>query len=101
MNIAKIYTDITKLPKESDSSDKQKSVSKSNEDAARVQAKFNWKSSTITQEVVASIHGEINDLIVKSVGLAVSYPTHTNAHQIVQNLIRVDTLTKLLQNYVE
>lgn len=100
MNIAKIYTDITKLPKESGSGE-QKSVSESNEDAARAQAKFNWKSSTVTQEVVASIHKEINDLIVKSVGLAVSYPTHTNAHQIVQNLIRVDTLTKLLQNYVE
>lgn len=96
MKFGQLYTELTKLPAEA----QEVPVSEIQESEARTQVKHQWKQSTVTQELVFSIKKEINDLIVSSISLAVSYPQTSNHQQIVQNLIKVDTLQKLLDTYI-
>jgi hypothetical protein len=100
MNFGKIYSSVTKLPREESFTNPPDSVEKSNNDAARIQAVHNWKQSTVTQEFVKSTQDEISDLINKAIALAVSYPTTNNHQQIVQNLVKADTLSKLLDIHI-
>lgn len=96
MKFGQLYTELTKLPAEA----QEVPVSAIQESEARTQVKHQWKQSTVTQELVLSVKKEINDLIVSSISLAVSYPQTSNHQQIVQNLIRVDSLQKLLDTYI-
>lgn len=96
MKFGSLYTELTKLPPEV----QEVPVSAVQESEARTQVRHQWKQSTVTQELVQSLKQEINDLIVSSISLAISYPQTSNHQQIVQNLIRIDTLQKLLDTYV-
>lgn len=90
-----LYTSLTKLVVE-DSDDNNKPQV---EDAARFQARQSWLNSTITKEHLDNIQNEISRLLKQSVDLSVSYPSHQNHNQIIHNLIRVDTLKKLIESY--
>lgn len=95
-NLAKLYTQLTKNPIESDTPLKEIDPAA---DAARQQSLSNWKNATITREKVAEYQDEIVKLVKQSVELALSFPQHGNPHKIIQNLIKIDTLTKIVNSY--
>src|ERR1700743_3657946 len=99
MNFGKLYTDLTRLP-EDVSGQAEQSVSSIQESEARIQAKHNWKQSTITQEVIADTIIEISTLLADSVNLAVSYPQTNNHQAIIQKLIKAKTLQEFLDKHV-
>ena len=96
MQFGKIYQDVTKGPSR-DEDEPTQTVAKNNESEARAQAKFNWKSSTVTQEMVQSFQAEASDLMAKTIALAVNYPTTGNHQQIIQNLVRINELSKVVE----
>lgn len=98
MKFGQLYTEVTKLPAEV--AEVPQNVAAIQESEARIQVKHQWKESTVTQELVRSLKKEINDLIVTSISLAISYPQTSNHQQIIQNLIKVNTLQELLDIYI-
>lgn len=96
-NIAKIYTDATKVPKESDT-DKPLDVPHE-EDAAHYQARQNWLRSDITKEYKEALEKEMAELLNLAVTYAVTYPQHKNVDQIIHALVRVDIINKILKSY--
>ncbi len=63
------------------------------EDAGHQQLRVNWLQSTITQELMDKQGEECSKLLQEAIDLAV---THRNPERIIQNLIRVDTLRKVM-----
>jgi hypothetical protein len=96
-NLLKVYTDLTKFPSE----DEKKFMQEVNpaDDAARTQALSNWKHSSITKEKIQKHEMEYAKLVNESIKLAVSYPTHKNFEQIVQNLVKANTLIEIITEY--
>src|SRR6266850_1544897 len=68
-----------------------------NEDAARKQAKYQWLSSTITQEYLKQVHTEYESLVDLAIKNAASYHNHQNHYQIISILIRANELKKIIQ----
>ena len=94
MSAISAYTEIVKR-----SVNEKESAPPPEEDATRFNARIQWVQSTITQEHIVNISNEVAELIKQSVELSVSYPQHKNADKIIQNLVRVDTLEKILLSY--
>lgn len=93
-NLAKIYDLATgKLSKPVEDPNKPL------EAAARTQIKFDWLQSTVTQEMFSSISKEIEDCLAQAEALAVSYPTHQNHQQIIQTLVKANSLRKVIEVY--
>lgn len=67
------------------------------EDAAHTQTKLNWLASTPTELMMKKLQNQITDLLALSVMQAVTYPTHQNHLQIIQNLVRVSELQKTIE----
>ena len=66
------------------------------EDAAHAQMKQNWLNSSATEIMVKKLHLQIDNLVAQSILQAITYPSHGNHQQIIQNLIRVSELQKTL-----
>ncbi len=100
MSLLSAYTQSAKNPVNTDNEEPEQSVASLQESEARIQAKHNWKQSTVTQEFVLSTQEEIGTLLKDAVNLAVSYPTHNNHQQIVQKLQSVKTLQEFLDKHI-
>lgn len=95
-NTLALYTQITR----GKTGDEKPETQVKEPDAGRSQLLHSWKSSTITRELVIKQQEEIDKLIEESVALSISYPQHKNPEKVIQNLIRVDTIRKMTQDYV-
>ena len=95
MSIHGAYTDSTlrNVPDEERESQPDTEVTLS------IQAKINWLGDSVTQLMISSIRKEIDELELQARQLAVSYPQHNNHQQIVQSLVKADTLRKVLDKY--
>lgn len=98
MSILSAYTASAKLTDKKD--EEQPAVSQMQESEARIQARHNWKQSTVTQEFVQKTHSDIGTLLTDAVNLAVSYPQHNNHQQIIQKLIKVKALQEVLDTHI-
>jgi hypothetical protein len=94
MKFGKVYSQVSGKQLELDS------VVSPQKDPARLALIHNWLQSTVTQEMLADINENEQGLITLAIQQACSYPSHNNHQQIVQLLVRVDTLRKLKETYV-
>lgn len=100
MSLLSAYTHSAKNPVNPDEEQPEQSVSQMQESEARIQAKHNWKQSTITQEFVKQTQDEIGTLLTDAVNLSVSYPQHNNHQQIIHKLIKVKALQEVLDTHI-
>lgn len=101
MKFGELYTSVTKNPLVQDTeTGTEQTAGSIQKSEARIQAIHSWKQSTVTQEFVKQTKDEINDLLAKTIGLAVAYPQSSNHQQIIQNLIKVHTLEEVLSKHI-
>lgn len=91
-----LYTELTKNPLD-DSNDKPP-INKPEEDAGHQQARINWLNSSITKEHINKIENQIVELFNDCVEKAVNH--NTNQEMIIKNLVKINTLRKVLETYV-
>lgn len=92
-NIAKIYSIATGKAVAPEQQPEDKDL------AIKTQVRLNWLQSTPTQEMFSSIGKEIEDCLAQAETLAVTYSTHQNHQQIIQILVKANTLRKVLESY--
>lgn len=97
-NLAKLYTELTRFRSKEEIA--LESKPQPEPDAGRSQAMQQWKASTITKEKINKYVKEMAVLVDESVNLAKSFPTHQNPHKIIANLIRVEQLNTIINDYV-
>lgn len=95
MSIHSAYTDSTlrNVPDETRESQPDTEVTLSR------QLKLNWIKDPVTQQMLSSIQKEIDEMNVLATQLACSYPTHNNHQQVIQTLVKADTLRKVIDTY--
>lgn len=91
-NIASIYTELTTVRKDEKEGKPAKEI-----DAGRWQLLTSWHQSTVTKEMMQELSKECVDLLSEAVTLATTYSQHQNHIKIIHNLIRVDTLKKVMK----
>lgn len=91
-NLPSLYTQLTS--NDGAQTENKKSPEQPEElDAGRQQVMFNWRQSTVTQDMMKHFADECTTLLQEAVDLAVN---NRNPERIIHNLIRVDTLRKVL-----
>ena len=95
MNQAKLYSDATSLP------DEKAPAVDTPEQAMHKQLILNWRNDAITRIKVAELEKQITELLEEATQLAVSYPQTNNHQQIVQKLVKADTLRKVVDSYAQ
>ncbi len=94
-NLPSLYTKLTRSLREEDKVEKPVEV-----DAGREEALAQWRRATITQEKVKEMNDECSRLFNECLHLAKTYHQHEDHQQILNNLIRIDTLNTIIQSYV-
>lgn len=96
-NLAKLYTDATRLPKEVKEDNSKESEDSKQQSQANETFKLNWLGQPQTKDFFEKVEDDINNLLHEAVNLAVQYPQTNNHDGIVNRLVRVDTLRKVLE----
>ena len=99
-NLSQIYHDATSLPDNDDSIPAITDESIKQPDLVKKQLKINWLHSSVTQEMISSIHDEIEENMTLALELANGYSVNKNADKIVQVLNHINSLKKVLATYV-
>jgi len=108
-NLAKIYSDATGKTELAKLRAQKAQEEGSNEispfgakspspaaDALTIQTKIDWLASPVTQDLFKSLTTEYSELIANAIAGAVAYPVHGNHQQIVQWLVRANTIKTIL-----
>jgi hypothetical protein len=99
-NIASIYTEHTKLPRQEDSPSEEV-LRASQVNATLAQQHANWLSSPITKLMVLRHQSEANNLMQEAVELACNKGNSDPAvvSRIVNNLVKANTLKEVIESY--
>lgn len=102
MNTASIYSDATRSYIKQEELDKvknEKDIALQVIDSNNKLNHHEWLNAPHTKLVLSNLVDLKNDLIEKSIALAISYPTHNNHQLIVKALTQAATINDILNTY--
>ena len=99
MKFGSIYSEVSGRQERFDNNQPKKEVISPAEQATITQTKVDWIQHPITTEMFRDINETIAGHLQQAVQLAVTFPQHKDFAQIINVLVKVDTLQNLIKVY--